>query len=139
MLDTLNEKTIHQQCIDHLLIEVYKFLNDYFPGMMNDVFHLRQNTYNLQNLHVFVTDVPRNNCMLNSVVYRANQLWETLLFDLKNSCSLELFEKGLKNRRCTGCPNQICSRFIADVFRRILLAAFFFFLITPLLHIFDVK
>ena len=27
ILDTLNEKTIHQQCIDCLLIEVYKFLN----------------------------------------------------------------------------------------------------------------
>ena len=27
MLDTLNEKAIHQQCIDRLLIEVYKFLN----------------------------------------------------------------------------------------------------------------
>ena len=136
MFDTLNEKTIHQQCIDHLLIEVYKFLNDYFPGIMNDVFHLRQNTYNLQNLHAFVTDVPRNNCMLNSVFYRANQLWETLLFDLKNLCSLELFEKGLKNRRYTGCPNQICSRFRADVFRQVLLAAFFF-LITPLLYIFS--
>ena len=115
MLDTLNEKTIHQQCIDRLLTEVYKFLNGYSPDIMNDVFHLRQNTYNLRNFHAFATDVPRNNCMLNSVVYRANQLWETLPFDLKNSCSLELFKKGLKNWRCTRCSCQICSRFIADV------------------------
>ena len=47
ILDTLNEKTIHQQCIDRLLAEVYKFLNGYSPDIMNDVFHLRQNTYNL--------------------------------------------------------------------------------------------
>ena len=47
MLDTLNENTIHQQCIDRLLTEVYKFLNGYSPDIMNDVFHLRQNTYNL--------------------------------------------------------------------------------------------
>ena len=46
MLDTLNEKTIHQQCIDRLLIDVDKFLNGYSPDIMNDVFHLRQNTYN---------------------------------------------------------------------------------------------
>ena len=82
---------------------------------MDGVFHLRQNTYNLRNLHAFATDVPRNNYMLNSVVHRAYQLWETLPFDLKNSCSLELFKKVLKNWRCTGCPCQICSRFIADV------------------------
>ena len=44
ILDTLNEKTIHQQYIDRLLIEVYKFLNGiplilwYSPDIMNDVF-----------------------------------------------------------------------------------------------------
>ena len=41
MLDTLNENTIHQQCIDRLLTEVYKLLNGYSPDIMNDVFHLR--------------------------------------------------------------------------------------------------
>ena len=101
MLGTLNEKTIHQQCTDLLLTEVYKFLNGYSPDIMNAVFHLRQNT-----------DLPRNNCMLNSVVYRANQLWETLPFDSKNSCLLELFKKRLKSWRCTRCPCQVCSRFI---------------------------
>ena len=72
MLGTLNEKTTQQQCTDLLLTEVYIFLNGYSLDIMNAVFHLRQNT-----------DLPRNNCMLNSVVYRANQLWETLLFDSK--------------------------------------------------------
>ena len=73
-LDTLNENTIHQQSIDRLLTEVYKFLNGYSPDIMKYVFHLRQNTYNLRNFDAFATDVPRDDCMLNSVVYRANQL-----------------------------------------------------------------
>ena len=34
-----------------LLSEVYKFLNGYSLDIMNDVFHLRQNTYNLRNFH----------------------------------------------------------------------------------------
>ena len=97
MLDTLNEKKIHQQCIDRFLIKVYELLNGYSPDIINDVFHLRQNTWNLRNFQAFATDVSRNNCMLNSVVYRANQLWETLPFDLKKSCLLELFKRGLKN------------------------------------------
>ena len=115
MIDTLNEKTNHQQCIGRLLTKVCKFLNDYSPDIISDVFHLRKNTYNLQNLHAFATDVSKNNCMLNSVVYRANELWETLPFGLKNSRSLELFKKGFKNWCCTRCPCQICSRFMADV------------------------
>ena len=107
MLDTLHEKTIHQQCIDRLLTEVYKFLNSNSPDILNDAFHLRQNTCNLRNFHAFATDVPRNNW--------TNQLWETLPFDLKSSFSLELFKKELKNLHCVRCPFQICSRFIADV------------------------
>ena len=72
--------TIHQHCTDRLLTEVYKFRNGYSPDIMNDVFHARQN--NLRNFHAFAT-VPRNNCMVNSVVYRANQVWKILPFDLK--------------------------------------------------------
>ena len=34
MLNTLNEKTIHQQCIDGLLTEVYNFLNGYSSDIM---------------------------------------------------------------------------------------------------------
>ena len=60
MLDTLNEKTIHQQCIERLLTEVYKFLNSYSLDIMNKVFHLRQDNCNVRNLHAFITDVPRN-------------------------------------------------------------------------------
>ena len=115
MLHTLNEKTTHHRCTDRLLTEVYKFLNGCSPDIINEVFYLKQKSYNLRNFHAFVTDVPRNNCMLSSVVYRANQLWETLPLDLKNPCSLELFKKRLKSWRCTRCPCQICSRFIADV------------------------
>ena len=56
MLDTLNEKTIHQHCIDKLLTEVYKFLNDYSPDIMRDAFNLLQNAYNLRNFHAFAND-----------------------------------------------------------------------------------
>ena len=107
----LRRRTHFQSTLLYLLTEVYKLLND--------IFHLRQNTHNLRNFHAFATDVSRNNCMINSVIYGANQLWETLPFDLKNSCSLELFKTGLKNWlknwRCTRFSCQIWSRFIADV------------------------
>ena len=59
MLDTLNKKAIHQQCIGRLLTEVYTFLNGYSPDIMTDVFYLRQNAYNLRNFHAFATDMPR--------------------------------------------------------------------------------
>ena len=46
LLSTLNEKTIHQPCINVLLTEVYKYLNGYSPYLINEVFHLCQNHCN---------------------------------------------------------------------------------------------
>ena len=87
LLSTLNEKTIHQRCINVLLTEVYKYLNGYSPDLMNEVFYLRQNHYNLRSFNVFATDNLRNKYLLNSSVYRANQLWQTLPSEIKGCAS----------------------------------------------------
>ena len=46
MLSTLNEKIIHQRCINVLLTEVYKYLNGFSSELINEIFHLRQNHNN---------------------------------------------------------------------------------------------
>ena len=114
LLSTLNEKTIHQRCINVLLTEVYKYLNSYSPDLMNEVFYLRQNHYNLHSLNVFATDNPRNKHLLNSSVYQANQLWKTLPFEIKGCASLQLLKDKIKTSRCDRCQCQICSRYIAN-------------------------
>ena len=38
LLSTLNEKAINQRCINVLLTEVYKYLNDHSPELMYEVF-----------------------------------------------------------------------------------------------------
>ena len=35
------------------MIEGYKFLNGLWPQIINDIFKLRKNTYNLKNIHLF--------------------------------------------------------------------------------------
>ena len=74
IISTLNKKTIHQRCTDVLLNEIYTYLNDLSLELMNEVFHLRQNHYNLHNLNVFAMDDPCDKFKLNSTVYGANQL-----------------------------------------------------------------
>ena len=98
-LGTLNQKTIHQKCIDSLLTKLYKLLNGYSTDIMNDVFHLRQNTYNLQNFHALATDVPRNICMLNHVAYRANHgksIMGNLAFGLEKIMLARIIQKRIK-------------------------------------------
>ena len=84
MISNLNEKTIHRRCIHILLTKVYKYLNGLSPKLMNEVFYLRQNQYNLHNLNVFAMDNPRDKLMSNSTVYQANQLWQSLFSEVKS-------------------------------------------------------
>ena len=53
LLEEAHQITFHQRCINSLMIEVYKYLNGHSPDIINDFFKLRENAYNLQNLHIF--------------------------------------------------------------------------------------
>ena len=100
LLSTLNEKAIHQRCINVLLTEVYEYLNGYSLDLMNEVFYLRLNHYNLHSFNIFATDNPRNKYLLDSSVYRANQLWQTLPSEIKGIASLQLFKDKIETWHC---------------------------------------
>ena len=52
--------TFHHRCINSLMIEVYKHMKGHSPDIMNDIFMLRENVYDLQNFHIFQTEYPRS-------------------------------------------------------------------------------
>ena len=78
-------KTIYQRCTNVLLTKLCKYLNCFSPELMNEIFYLTQNHYNLRNSNVTATNIPRNKFMLNSTVYRTNQLWQTLPSTIANN------------------------------------------------------
>ena len=71
---------------------------------------LTTNHYN-----VFTTDNPRNKCLLNSSVYRENEIWQTPHSEIKHCASLHLFKDKIKTWRCDRWQCQICSRYIANI------------------------
>ena len=74
LLEIANAKSVHQKCIEFLLIEVYKYLIRQSPDIMNTTFKLRQNTYNLKNFQAFESQNPRTKKFgLDSIAYRASQ------------------------------------------------------------------
>ena len=80
LLEEAHQITFHQRCINSLMIEVYKYLNGHSPDIMNDIFKLRENTYNLRNFHIFQTENPRSlKYGLDAIPYRASQLWNKCL------------------------------------------------------------
>ena len=75
------------------MIEVYKYLNGHSPDIINDIFKLRENTYNLQNFHIFQTENPRLlKYGLDAISYRASQIWQQVPTDIREAASL-IFSK----------------------------------------------
>ena len=79
------------------MIEVYMCLNGHSPDIMNDIFKLRADTYNLRNFHILQTENPRSlKYGLDAVPYRASQLWQQVPTDIREAASLTLFKNGSK-------------------------------------------
>ena len=88
---------VHQKCIKFFLIEAYKYLSDLSLAIMNTIFKLRQNIYNLRNFHAFESQNPRTKKLgLDSIAYRAGQLWKIVPEEIRNSALLLIFKESIK-------------------------------------------
>ena len=82
LLVNANEKSIHQKCLEFLMIEVYKYLNGLSPQIMNDIFKFRKNIYNLRNVCLFeIQNLRTKRFGLHCIAYRSSQIWK--IFSLK--------------------------------------------------------
>ena len=87
------------------MIEIYRYLNGLSPDIMTDVSKIRENTYNLRNVHIFESQNPRTKRFgLDSIAYRASQLWKNVPEEIRNSTSLPVFKKKIKK-----IPSILCS------------------------------
>ena len=59
LLENGNKNSVRQKCIEFLLIGLYKYLNGRSADIMNTIFKLGQNTYNLRNFHPFESQNPK--------------------------------------------------------------------------------
>ena len=95
------------------MIEVYKYLNRNLPDIMNDIFKLRENTYNLRNFHILQTEnSPSLKYGLDAIPYRVSQLVPT---DNREAASLTLFKNCIKTWKYEDCPCRSCKIFIQNV------------------------
>ena len=101
---------------DLLSLIVYKYIHGLSPEIMNQVFSTRANIYNTWQFNVFKTHIPTSNRYgLNSIPYKANQLWNLLPEKLKSSPSLTLFKNEIKLWQCFNCPCNICKSYVPNL------------------------
>ena len=109
----INTISPHQRCLISLMTELYKCLNGLSPDIINDVLPVSKHHYNTQNYNLFVTDPPKSDkYSQNSISYTANQVWNLLPREIKNSASLDSIK--LKNKKwcCVECPCILCKTYL---------------------------
>ena len=83
---------------------------------MNDIFKLRENTYNLRNFHIFESENPRTKRFgLDCIAYRASQLWKNVPVEIRNSNSLTVFKEKIKKVPLIPCSCNCCRKYIHHV------------------------
>ena len=75
--------------MNSLMIKVYNYLNGHSPDIMNDIFKLRENMYNLRNFYIFQTENPCSlKYRLDAIPYCASQLWQQVPIYICEAASL---------------------------------------------------
>ena len=87
-------------------------MNGHSPYIMNDIFKLRENMYNLRKFHIFQTDNPRLlEYGLGAIPHCAIQLCQQVAIDIHEEASLALFKNYIKTCKLEDCPCRSCERF----------------------------
>ena len=92
LLEEAHQITFHQRGINSLMIEVYKYLNEHLPDIMNDIFKSSENMCNLRNFYIFQIENSRSlKYGLDAIPHCAGQLWQQVPIDIRVGASLALF------------------------------------------------
>ena len=98
------------------MIEVYKYLNGLSHDIMSDIFKLTENTYNLRNFHISESQISRSKKFgLDSIAYRASQLWKNVPEEIRNSTPLAMFKKKIKKVPLISYSCNCCSKYVHHV------------------------
>ena len=113
---TKNECTIHQQNINALMKEIYKFENDLSSPQIDNMSQVCKTSYNLRHFQK-ITNSKENSVKmgLETMSYRAPQLWNLVPTEIKDAPSLSIFKEKIKSWYCDNCPHRLCKTYIASV------------------------
>ena len=130
--------SIHRICMNSLLTEAFKYIHGLSPEIMNEVFSTRANIYNTWQFNVFETHTSTSNRYgLNSISYKANEVWNLIPKNLKSSQSLTLFKNEIKLWQCFNCSCNICKSYVPYLGHCISRNKFFSCILANSLHWFE--
>ena len=116
MLCSINDITIHHRNIQTLMIELFKIKHDLAPPIMDSMLSRRTICYNFRNLKEFHSERKKTMFYgLETISYRAPQLWTILLEKLKQRNIISLFKSDIRHWICNECPCRLCKVFLRNL------------------------
>ena len=116
MLWNMNDITIHHRNIQTLMIELFKIKYDLAPPIMDSLLNRRTICYNFRNLQEFQSERKRTVFYgLETISYRAPQLWTILPEEFKQRNTISLFKSDVRQWICNECPCRLCKIFVRNL------------------------
>ena len=105
-----NEKTVHVQNLQRLMIEIYKTLHHENPLFLSELFQRREIRYNLRIKGTVL--LPSTSTVafgMKSICFRGSILWNSIPDVIKSSETVASFCKKIKTWAGEGCNCKLCS------------------------------
>ena len=104
-----NEKTVHVQNLQRLMVEIDKTLNHENPLFLSELFQRREIRYNLRIKDTVL--LPNTSTVafgMKSICFRGNILWNSIPDVIKSSETVASFCKKIKTWAGEGCNCKLC-------------------------------
>ena len=105
-----NEKTVHVQNLQRLMIEIYKTLHHENPLFLSELFQRREIRYNLRIKDTIL--LPSTSTVafgMKSICFRGSILWNSIPDVIKSSETVASLCKKIKTWAGEGCNCKLCS------------------------------
>ena len=107
---------IHYRNVQSLATEIYKFINGQTPKIMEEIFQINNNLYNLRTMPVLKEcNVRTVHYGQGSISYLAPRIWMQVPENIKNSTSLQSFKTSIKKWIPNNCPCRLCKIFVPEL------------------------
>ena len=106
-----NDTTIHQRSLRVLATEIYKCLSNQYPEIVRELFLFKSSIYDSRS-GILLSLPPTKSVRfgMNSIIFRASQLWNTLPGLIKKSSTIATFKERLEALDNLPCCCQLCKK-----------------------------
>ena len=107
--------SIHERNIQALALEIFKTNNDLNPIFMKSIFCPSHYSYNTRNLLLEHPNPRTVTYGLESVGYKANQIWNSLPKTIQTANDIKSFKNLISKNKTNLCTCNLCKIYVANI------------------------